>query len=100
MVKEQEKSIQTTNRFILAGEVCLQMGVSKREALELIETLFMTMSNGLLVDGEVKIPNFGSFIVRQKKERIGRNPKTKQEVVIAPRKVISMKYSSLLKKSL
>lgn len=76
-----------------------KMGLPKREAREVVETIFDTIKN-TLVDGEqIKISGFGTFNVRKKGSRKGRNPKTKQEVEIKPRKVITFKASAELKKS-
>ena len=73
------------------------MGFSRSESLDLVESILAHMC-GAMKDGEnVKISGFGSFILRDKKERIGRNPKTGVEVPITPRRVMTFRASQLLK---
>ena len=72
-------------------------GFAKKEAADVVETTLDVMK-GALVDGEkVKISSFGTFTVRSKKERRGRNPKTGEDLVITPRKVCTFKTSNVLK---
>ena len=66
-----------------------EFGLSKLDCNNIVKEIIETIILGLLNDNIVKIHNFGTFKLRQKKQRIGRNPKTKVEVIIAPRKVIS-----------
>ena len=71
--------------------------MSRNESADLVETIINEISDAL-VDGEsVKISSFGSWSIREKGERIGRNPKTGEEVPITPRKVLVFKASHVLK---
>lgn len=89
--------MRTITRADLSEAVYEQVGLSRNESAELVETVLDEISDRL-VDGEgVKLSSFGSFSVREKGERVGRNPKTGIEVPIAPRKVIVFKASHVLK---
>lgn len=90
-------SEQTITRADLAEAVYERVGLSRAESSGLVETTLQLMSDAL-VDGEnVKISSFGSFNIRQKSERVGRNPKTGVEAVITPRRVVVFKASQVLK---
>ena len=81
----------------LAETINRKMGFSRAESLDLVEEILAKMC-GAMADGEnVKISGFGSFILRDKRERIGRNPKTGIEVPITPRRVMTFRASQLLK---
>lgn len=75
-------------------------GFSKKEASEIVESVFEEMKRSLVEDKKIKISGFGNFVVRQKKERVGRNPQTGQPIVIEPRSVLSFKPSQVLKNEL
>ena len=82
----------------LANEVYQKVGIPKKEAADLVETILDTLK-GVLRSGEtVKIAGFGNFIVRQKKARKGRNPKTGEEIGITPRRVVTFRPSQLFKR--
>lgn len=88
---------QTVTRAQLAEAVYEQVGLSRNESAQLLETVLELVA-GALADGEsVKISSFGTFAVRQKGRRIGRNPKTGVEVPILPRKVLVFRPSQVLK---
>lgn len=88
---------RTITRADLAEAVYEQVGLSRNESSDLVEALLNEMM-GALIEGEnVKISSFGSFSVRQKGERVGRNPKTGIEVPILPRKVLVFRASHVLK---
>ena len=73
------------------------MGFSRAESLDLVEDILAKMC-GAMADGQnVKISGFGSFILRDKRERVGRNPKTGIEVPITPRRVMTFRASQKLK---
>lgn len=72
-------------------------GFSKKEAAEIVEFVFETIKGTLEKGEKIKISGFGNFVVRQKKERTGRNPQTGEEIIIAPRKVLTFKPSQVLK---
>ena len=91
------RSIGTLTRADLAETVNRKMGLSRAESLDLVEQILATMCTAM-ADGEnVKISGFGSFILRDKRERIGRNPKTGVEVPITPRRVMTFRASQKLK---
>ena len=73
-------------------------GLIKKEAAEYVETLFDLIKDELQNGNNVKISGFGSFVVRDKKERMGRNPQTGDPMVISARRVVSFKPSQLLNK--
>ncbi len=90
-------SQKTITRADLAEAVYQEVGLSRNESSDLVESVLDEISD-CLVDGEnVKISSFGSFSVREKGERIGRNPKTGIEVPILPRKVLVFRASHVLK---
>lgn len=88
---------KTVTRADLAEAVFERVGLSRSESSDLVEMVLEEISN-TIADGEnVKLSSFGSFVVRSKNERVGRNPKTKVEVPIPPRKVMVFKPSNVLK---
>ncbi len=90
----------TVTRAQLAEAVYQQVGLSRNESAELVESILQEVSD-VLADGEtVKISSFGSFQVRQKGGRVGRNPKTGEEVPIDPRRVLVFRASHVLKDSI
>jgi len=88
---------RTLTRSDLAEAVYQQVGLSRNESSDLVEGLLDEVSNTLIKGENVKISAFGSFSIRQKGERIGRNPKTGVEVPILPRKVLVFRASHVLK---
>lgn len=88
---------QTITRADLAEAVYEEVGLSRNESADLVEAVLDEISNALISGDNVKISSFGSFVVRQKGERIGRNPKTGVEVPILPRKVLAFRASHVLK---
>ena len=87
----------TVTRAQLAEAVYQEIGLSHNESAELVESVIGTISDALERGEMVKISSFGSFAVRQKGQRIGRNPKTGQEVPISPRRVLVFRASHALK---
>jgi len=88
---------ETVTRARLSEAVYQEVGLSRNESAELVEAVIAEIS-GALERGEiVKISSFGSFAIRQKGQRIGRNPKTGQEVPISPRRVLVFRASHTLK---
>jgi len=81
----------------LVDKIFEKIGLSKKEAQEIIEILFDTMKQTFVEGESVKISGFGTFNVRNKVARRGRNPKTGQELEISPRKVITFRASNQLK---
>jgi len=90
-------SKNTVTRAQLGEAVYQQIGLSRIESVELIESILKFMSESLERGESLKLSSFGSFSVRKKNERIGRNPKTGEEVLISPRKVIVFRPSQILK---
>ena len=91
---------RTITRADLADAVYEQVGLSRNESADLVEAVLEEVSNTLVSGENVKISSFGSFSIRQKGERIGRNPKTGVEVPILPRKVLVFRASHVLKDSI
>ena len=88
---------ETVTRARLSEAVYQEVGLSRNESAELVEAVIGEIS-GALERGEiVKISSFGSFAIRHKGQRIGRNPKTGQEVPISPRRVLVFRASHALK---
>ena len=75
----------------------MQLGYSKKLIENILEDIFEIILLSLKEQGKVKISKFGTFILRYKKSRVGRNPKTKQEAIISERNVILFKPSKFLK---
>ena len=75
-------------------------GVTKKESAKLVEAVFDTMKETLSRGEKIKISGFGNFVVRQKKERVGRNPQTGNPITISKRSVLSFKPSQILKAAL
>lgn len=88
---------RTITRADLAEAVYEEVGLSRNESSELVETVIEEISSALIKGDTVKISSFGSFSVKEKGERIGRNPKTGIEVPILPRKVLVFRASHVLK---
>ncbi|MEK6657298.1 MAG: integration host factor subunit alpha [Nitrospirota bacterium] len=81
----------------LANEVFEKTGISKKEASDIVEIILNTVKDTLHAGETVKIAGFGNFVVRSKKLRKGRNPKTGEEIDIAPRRVITFRPSQVFK---
>jgi len=89
---------RTITRAQLGEAVYQEVGLSRNESAELVESVLNHIGESLGRGDCVKISSFGSFSVRQKRQRSGRNPKTGEEVPILPRKVLVFRPSQLLKK--
>jgi integration host factor subunit alpha len=87
----------TVTRAQLTESIYQEVGLSRNESAQLVETVLDEISEALVRGEVVKISSFGSFFVRQKGERIGRNPKTGEEVPILPRRVLVFRASHVLK---
>lgn len=90
-------SESTLTRMDLSEAVFREVGLSRNESAELVESVLDHVSDALVAGESVKISSFGTFSVRSKNERIGRNPKTGEEVPIAPRRVLTFRPSHLMK---
>ena len=89
--------MNTVTRAQLAETIYAQVGLSRNDSAELLETVLERMSLALEAGEPVKLSGFGTFSVRQKGRRIGRNPKTGIEVPILPRRVLTFRPSQVLK---
>ena len=88
---------RTLTRADLAEAVYQEVGLSRSESASLVDSILSEIGDSLIADGVVKISSFGTFSVRRKGRRIGRNPKTGVEVEIEPRQVMVFKPSNVLK---
>jgi integration host factor subunit alpha len=88
---------ETVTRAQLSEAVYQEVGLSRNESAALVETVLDEITDALTKGETVKISSFGSFNVRHKGERIGRNPKTGDEVPIEPRQVVVFRASHVLK---
>ena len=89
--------MNTVTRAQLAEAIYAQVGLSRNESAALLETVLERMASALESGEPVKISAFGTFTVRKKGQRIGRNPKTGVEVPILPRQVLSFRPSQVMK---
>ena len=88
---------KTITRADLAEAVFRKVGLSRTESAELVEMVIDEVCGAIVRGDSVKLSSFATFQVREKKERIGRNPKTGEEVPISPRRVMTFKASNVLK---
>lgn len=88
---------RTVTRAQLAEAVYQEVGLSRSESAELVDAVLNEIVESLLQEGTVKISAFGTFAVREKGQRVGRNPKTGEEVPIPPRRVLVFRASQVLK---
>ena len=89
--------MNTVTRAQLAETIYAQVGLSRNNSAALLETVLERMCQALEAGESVKVSGFGTFSVRQKGRRIGRNPKTGIEVPILPRRVLTFRPSQVLK---
>ena len=90
-------SEKTLTRMDLSEAVFREVGLSRNESAQLVESVLLHMSDALVRGEQVKISSFGTFSVRDKAARVGRNPKTGEEVPIHPRRVLTFGPSHLMK---
>lgn len=88
---------RTITRADLSESVYQEVGLSRNESAVLVETVLEEISQALIANETVKLSSFGTFAVRQKNQRVGRNPKTGEEVPILPRRVLVFRASHVLK---
>lgn len=88
---------RTLTRADLAEAVYQKVGLPRNESADLVEVVLKEISGSLEKGESVKLSSFGSFGIRQKGERVGRNPKTGQEVPITPRRVLVFRASNIMK---
>jgi len=88
--------VNLTKKEII-NAIYMQIGFSKKISTTLLEDVFQIILKNIISEGKVKIAKFGTFILRKKKQRVGRNPKTKDEKIISERNVILFKPSKEFK---
>jgi integration host factor subunit alpha len=88
---------KTVTRADLCEAVYQKVGLSRTESADLVELVLDEICSSIVRGESVKLSSFGSFVVRNKGERVGRNPKTGEEVPISPRRVMVFKPSNVLK---
>ncbi len=91
------RSTDTLTRAEIAESIHRKLGLSRSESLVMVEAILQHMTTALGNGENVKISGFGTFLLRDKGERIGRNPKTGIEVPITPRRVLTFRASQMLK---
>ncbi|WP_294233163.1 integration host factor subunit alpha [uncultured Sphingomonas sp.] len=87
----------TLTRADLAESLHQEVGLSRSDSAEIVEQILVEMCEALALGENVKISGFGTFVLRDKGERIGRNPKTGIEVPIAPRRVLTFRASQMMR---
>lgn len=88
---------KTLTRADLANMIVNTVGLSRSESADIVETVLSEVSDALVDGSSVKLSSFGSFTLRNKRARMGRNPKTGEEVPITPRRVLSFRPSHVMK---
>ncbi|WP_260922207.1 integration host factor subunit alpha [Novosphingobium sp. 9] len=91
------RATETLTRAEIAEAIHRKLGLSRAESLTMVESILQHMSEALAEGENVKISGFGTFLLRDKGERVGRNPKTGVEVPITPRRVMTFRASQMLK---
>ncbi|QNT78849.1 integration host factor subunit alpha [Entomobacter blattae] len=92
-----QKKTETLTRIKLVERIHSQVGLSQHDSMIFLERILELIAQALEANESVKISGFGTFLVRKKKERIGRNPKTKEEVPIRAHTVLIFRPSQVLK---
>ncbi|MGB0959922.1 MAG: integration host factor subunit alpha [Halocynthiibacter sp.] len=90
-------SEKTLTRLDLCEAVFNEVGLSRTESADLVESVLDHVSDALVSGETVKISSFGTFSLRDKAARVGRNPKTGEEATISPRRVLSFRPSQVMK---
>ncbi|MET0252383.1 MAG: integration host factor subunit alpha [Novosphingobium sp.] len=91
------RSVGTLTRADLAEAINRKVGLSRAESLLMVEGILKHMCESLSHGENVKVSGFGTFLLRDKAQRVGRNPKTGVEVPITPRRVLTFRASQMLK---
>jgi integration host factor subunit alpha len=91
------RSTDTLTRAAIADAIHRQLGLSRAESLTMVEAILRHVCDSLSPGQNVKISGFGTFLLRDKGQRVGRNPKTGVEVPITPRRVLTFRASQMLK---
>ncbi|MGE0212519.1 MAG: integration host factor subunit alpha [Parvibaculaceae bacterium] len=88
---------KTLTRADLSEAVHRQIGLSRTESADLVKSIISSVADALVTGERVKLSSFGTFLIRQKGGRMGRNPKTGEEVPITPRRVLVFRPSQVMK---
>lgn len=96
----KEIKMRTITRNDMADVIFSEVGLSRKDSSEILDMMIEEIKSALADGEDVKLSSFGTFSLRRKNARIGRNPKTGVEATISPRTVISFKASQLLRKKL
>ena len=88
---------KTLTRLDISEALYRHVGLSKHESAQMLESVLDQISNALIEGNSVKLSSFGTFTAKQKRERVGRNPKTGVTATINARRVVSFKPSKLMK---
>ncbi len=91
------RSVNTLTRADLAEAINRKIGLSRSDSLNMVEAILRHMCEAMSGGENVKISGFGTFLLRDKAERVGRNPKTGVEVPIAPRRVMTFRASHMMR---
>ncbi len=91
------RSMNTLTRADLAEAINRKLGLSRSESLNMVEAILDHLCDAMAEGENVKISGFGTFLLRDKAQRVGRNPKTGVEVPITPRRVLTFRASQMLK---
>ena len=91
------RSMDTLTRAEIAEAINRKLGLSRSDSLGMVESILGHMSTALSKGQNLKVSGFGTFLLRDKAQRIGRNPKTGVEVPITPRRVLTFRASQILK---
>ncbi len=92
--------VKTVTRADLVESIYQEVGLPRHECSLLVEQILEEISTSLISGNQVKIASFGSFSLRNKQERVGRNPRTGETTMITPRRVLSFRASYILKKKI
>lgn len=96
-MSDQNLGRSTMTKADIVEKVYQKIGFSKKEASELVELVFSSLKDVLQKGDKVKISGFGNFVVREKNERVGRNPQTGEQIKISARRVLTFRPSQVLK---
>ena len=96
-INKDADAANTLTRADLADVVHRQLGLSRAESASVVERVLHHMCHSLALGQNVKVSGFGTFILRDKGQRVGRNPKTGVEVPIAPRRVMTFRASQIMR---
>ena len=94
---ENDRRVPVLTRALMSEGLHNELGLNKREAKELVQMFFEVISESLGRGEEVKLSGFGNFLLKDKRERPGRNPKTNESVPVSARRVVTFRAGQKLK---